>query len=89
LFWLRANEFGYSGLSLAKDNSYTFTNKGVNGGLPPFLPGASLVNGLPWGSRTAENSNPLTDVPNTGVIRHYEFTIARSKISPDGVGKSS
>ncbi|KAL1392058.1 Cupredoxin [Phyllosticta capitalensis] len=43
---------------------------------------------LPWGSRTANGSNPYTDMPDTGVTRYYEFTVSYMDISPDGVNKS-
>ena len=29
------------------------------------------------------------EIPNTGVIRSYTFTIARGIIAPDGVNKSA
>ena len=47
-----------------------------------------LPNGYPWGTKTCNNTNPYTDPPNTGVIRTYDFTIARGNIAPDGVNKS-
>lgn len=31
---------------------------------------------------------PYIDIPNTGVIRPYHFTIRRGFISPDGVNRS-
>ena len=37
-----------------------------------------------WGSRTANNTNPYTQPPNTGVIRSYDFHIKRGTIAPDG-----
>ncbi|KAK7512451.1 Cupredoxin [Phyllosticta citriasiana] len=43
---------------------------------------------LPWGSRTANGSNPYTDMPDTGVTRYYEFTVSYLNISPDGVDKA-
>ncbi|KUJ13615.1 uncharacterized protein LY89DRAFT_709299 [Mollisia scopiformis] len=57
----------------------------------PYLftsdPVTPLPQGFPWGTRTANNTNPrktLDDPPPTGVIRRYDFTIQRSKIAPDG-----
>nr|POF06252.1 oxidoreductase ops5 [Quercus suber] len=52
--------------------------------LPPFLSGP-MPGGRPWGSRTAKNTNYYQNPPETGVTRHYEFTISRQKIAPDGV----
>lgn len=46
-----------------------------------------IVNGWPWGSKTTSNSDPYTGLPNTGVIRKYEFTVARGTIAPDGYSK--
>lgn len=43
-----------------------------------------LPNGYPWGNRTANGSNPYTDVPNTNVTRYYNFTISRGQAAPDG-----
>ncbi|KAJ9660325.1 hypothetical protein H2198_002633 [Neophaeococcomyces mojaviensis] len=42
----------------------------------------------PWGSRTAKSTNPYQDAPDTGVVRSYNFTIARSTLAPDGVQRS-
>ena len=46
-----------------------------------------MVNGYPWGSKTASNSDPYNDAPDTGVVRSYDFTIARGKLAPDGFEK--
>ena len=46
-----------------------------------------IVNGWPWGSKSTSDSDPYTGPPNTGVVRHYEFTIARGTIAPDGYSK--
>ena len=48
-----------------------------------FLPDSPLPNGFPWSLRTAF-TNYHTDVPLTGVIRRYDFTISRGVIAPDG-----
>ncbi|KAK0516994.1 hypothetical protein JMJ35_000149 [Cladonia borealis] len=50
----------------------------------PFLTNNPLPNGYPWGNRTANDSNPYTDVPDTNVIRYYNFTISRGQAAPDG-----
>ncbi|TGO29898.1 hypothetical protein BPAE_0010g00840 [Botrytis paeoniae] len=47
-------------------------------------PVTPLPQGFPWGNRTANNSNPYTDAPHTGVIRRYDFTVQRGQASPDG-----
>ena len=52
--------------------------------LPQFLTSNPLPGGFPWGNKTADNSNPYTEVPGTGVTRHYQFTISRGQKSPDG-----
>ncbi|KIW35406.1 uncharacterized protein PV07_02104 [Cladophialophora immunda] len=39
----------------------------------------------PWGSRTASGSHPQNDMPDTGVTRYYDFTVARGTYAPDGV----
>ncbi|KAK5073814.1 hypothetical protein LTR64_007048 [Lithohypha guttulata] len=38
----------------------------------------------PWGDRRTTNADP-NDVPATGIVRSYNFTIARSTLAPDGV----
>ncbi|KAJ5612304.1 multicopper oxidase-domain-containing protein [Penicillium lagena] len=51
--------------------------------LPKFLLDGPMENGVPWG-----HANPAGDAPNTGVTRHYDFTITRAFKSPDGYNKS-
>ena len=62
------------------------------------------IAGFPWGDRSAALTNPFEQSPTTGkcqrprpqrqdlslagVVRNYEFTIARGNIAPDGVNKS-
>ncbi|EXJ64532.1 hypothetical protein A1O7_00868 [Cladophialophora yegresii CBS 114405] len=41
--------------------------------------------GCPWGDKTASGSHPTTDMPDTGVTRYYDFTVARNTLAPDGV----
>ncbi|MCJ1312325.1 hypothetical protein MMC25_005999 [Agyrium rufum] len=55
--------------------------------LPQFLGTASLSSPTPWGTRNVTNTNPYVDIPNTGVTRHYDFTISRGVIAPDGISK--
>ena len=57
--------------------------------LPEYL--ASGGEGIPWENRTVSNTNPLSQasIPQTGITRKYEFTIARGIISPDGFNKSA
>ncbi len=52
-----------------------------------FLTDNPLPNGFPWGSKTADNANPYSESPNTGVIRRYDFHVARGLIAPDGYEK--
>ncbi|MCJ1377952.1 hypothetical protein MMC17_001048 [Xylographa soralifera] len=60
--------------------------------LPDFLTDLNtpLPDGFPWGSRTANNTDPYIEslTPPTGVIRPYDFTISRGTIAPDGVPRS-
>lgn len=56
--------------------------------LPQHLTNNPIINGYPWGSATANGTNPYEESPNTGVIRSYHFTIARGYKAPDGVRKS-
>ncbi|KAF8861398.1 hypothetical protein BDZ45DRAFT_800116 [Acephala macrosclerotiorum] len=52
-------------------------------------PVTPLPQGKPWGGATAQNTNPYTNLPNTGVIRSYDFTVSRGIISPDGYEKNA
>ncbi len=52
-----------------------------------FLTSNPLPNGVPWGTKTAKNSNPYKEAPNTGMTRHYDFTLSRAQIAPDGYSK--
>lgn len=57
-----------------------------------FLPTDSskpVINGYPWGSKDAWNSDPYHNAPETGVVRSYDFTIARGTVAPDGFERSS
>ena len=56
--------------------------------LPTFLGAANTSSVPPWNNRTTHGSGP-GDIPSTGVIRHYDFNVARGIIAPDGVNKSS
>ncbi|KAH0538587.1 hypothetical protein FGG08_004837 [Glutinoglossum americanum] len=38
---------------------------------------------------TAFTANPDADIPQTGVTRYYDFTIARGQIAPDGVERQA
>ncbi|KAK4125200.1 multicopper oxidase [Parathielavia appendiculata] len=52
--------------------------------LPPFLADGPLLNEYTWGDRTDYGNNPYRDCPTTGVVRHYQFTVSRGYIAPDG-----
>lgn len=56
--------------------------------LPKYLDNNPLPNGYPWGRKTVANTNPK-DAPNTGITRHYDFTISRGELAPDGYLKKS
>lgn len=51
-----------------------------------FLVTNPLPGGTPWGTRTARQSNPYKDMPDTGVTRYYEWTIGTKTLAPDGYG---
>lgn len=56
--------------------------------LPHFLGDGPMPKGKPWGGRTAKHTNYYKDVPNTGMTRHYDFTVTAQDIAPDGVTMS-
>lgn len=49
--------------------------------------GEPMPHGRPWGEKSADHSDPYHDPPNTGVTRHYDFTVGEMMIAPDGVQK--
>lgn len=54
---------------------------------PPFMTFDNPTpDGFPWGARTAGQSNPYKDVPETGMTRYYNFTISKMTLAPDGYG---
>ena len=48
-----------------------------------------ITNGYPWGTKGAGNSDPYMDAPDTGVVRSYDFTVARGTVAPDGFEKNT
>src|SRR5436190_12470671 len=57
---------------------------------PPFMAvDHPMPDGYPWGCRTAGQSNPYRDVPETGMTRYYNFTISKMTLAPDGYGNSA
>jgi FtsP/CotA-like multicopper oxidase with cupredoxin domain len=56
--------------------------------LPAFLGGPDSA-GVPWGDRSANNTNYYQDIPDTGVTRFYDFTVGRATIAPDGYEKQA
>lgn len=52
--------------------------------LPHFLENNPLPQGRPWGSRTAQSTNYYDETPNTGVTRHYDWTVTRTACNLDG-----
>ncbi|CAL5868908.1 uncharacterized protein PFLUO_LOCUS3135 [Penicillium psychrofluorescens] len=54
--------------------------------LPLYLnhPGSTAPN--PWNNQTAQQVNP-NEIPYTGVVRRYHFSVARGTIAPDGVDR--
>ncbi|RDI76498.1 hypothetical protein Vi05172_g13512 [Venturia inaequalis] len=93
----------YSGFATAEAEAVYSTIGAVNGpSFPPYLPGdvrrlpkstnhlltiQPNQNRLPWGVKTANNSNPYLDMPDTGQTRSYTFTLSRAMITPDGYRK--
>ncbi|UKZ82511.1 hypothetical protein TrVFT333_010300 [Trichoderma virens FT-333] len=51
--------------------------------LPACLTNNPLPNGYPW-SNLDQHTNYYDTSPYTGVIRHYDFTVSRGVIAPDG-----
>ena len=56
--------------------------------LPYYLANNPQNSGVPWGSRTAANTNPYEQSPTTNVTINKHFTISRGVIAPDGVQKN-
>ena len=52
-----------------------------------LIVGSPIINGFPWGARSASTSDPYSGGADTGVTRSYDFTIARGTLSPDGYQK--
>ncbi|KAL9622747.1 MAG: hypothetical protein Q9160_002865 [Pyrenula sp. 1 TL-2023] len=46
-------------------------------------PSDGTDNNAPWGNATTSDTNPYTEVPNTGVVRSYDFTLTRSVLNLD------
>jgi FtsP/CotA-like multicopper oxidase with cupredoxin domain len=51
---------------------------------PKFLDSNPLPNGFPWGKKNPY-TNYYTDYPYTGVVRYYDWTVAKQDCAPDGV----
>ena len=82
-----------SGHGLRPSLSQSQTNGGCQLGtlnastLPDFVNSGPMPQGKPWGDRTCKDTNVYDDTPNTGMTRHYDFTISEMVIAPDGVEK--
>ena len=57
-------------------------------GLPYFLHDNVSIHSSPWANHTV-NGPTSQDIPQTGITRFYDFSVARGIIAPDGVNKSS
>lgn len=55
--------------------------------LPDFLSNSPTQHGKPWGDRNSTNTNYYLETPDTGVTRYYDWTISKTRCSPDGVEK--
>ncbi|TKA66579.1 hypothetical protein B0A49_06046 [Cryomyces minteri] len=56
--------------------------------LAPWVDGPTPQGyGAPWGGRDVKNTNPYdqSTVPNTGMTRHYSWTVTNTTLAPDGV----
>lgn len=62
-------------------NSVLGTSKAPK--LPHFLPGSPK--GKRWFRRASQNADYGNNIPDTGVTRHYDFTVSELDIAPDGV----
>ncbi|KAI0025995.1 Cupredoxin [Xylariomycetidae sp. FL0641] len=54
----------------------------------PYLPKCLLDSNetqCPWGAFNVTNTNQYTTRPDTGVTRHYDFTVTKLTAAPDGV----
>lgn len=40
-----------------------------------------------WHGLTTDHSNPYKSAPFTGAVRHYDLTVSRGRLAPDGVEK--
>ncbi|KAK4621999.1 oxidoreductase ptaK [Fulvia fulva] len=84
-----------SGHGLHPSLSQSQTNGGCELGtlnaskLPDFVHSGPMPGGKPWGDRTCKDTNQLDDTPNTGMTRHYDFTVSNMVIAPDGVEKNA
>lgn len=70
---------------LAGDSSFgTLDNPTLERYLDGPKPGGSI---WPWGDRSTNDTNPYNprEIPNTGITRHYDWTITNTTMSPDGV----
>jgi Multicopper oxidase len=56
---------------------------------PAYLTNNPMPNGYPWGTRTARESNPYMECPQTGVTRYYNWTVGSATLAPDGFCISS
>ncbi|KAJ5902064.1 hypothetical protein N7495_002592 [Penicillium taxi] len=54
--------------------------------IPKYLDNPKTPGSNPWQHKTADQVNP-NDIPYTGVVRRYHFTIGRATIAPDGVDR--
>ncbi|KAL2143119.1 hypothetical protein VTI28DRAFT_333 [Corynascus sepedonium] len=71
-------------LTQSKTNGLSLLGTLLAPTLPRFLTNNPMPNGYPWGSLTDWGDNQYTEYPRTGVVRHYEFTVSRGVIAPDG-----
>jgi FtsP/CotA-like multicopper oxidase with cupredoxin domain len=56
--------------------------------LDRYLDGPKPGGGIwPWGDRSCNDTNPYNprEIPNTGVTRHYHWTVTNTTMAPDGV----
>jgi FtsP/CotA-like multicopper oxidase with cupredoxin domain len=72
-------------LTILTTNIDTKNLTGTTSYLPHFLDNNPLPGGYPWGSWQANDTDAYQRWPETGVKRHYDFTISQTPCAPDGI----
>ena len=86
--WIPYGQSLESQLSQEKTNGKSVLGTSKAPKLPHFLSDAGDSKQKRWDRRAPKDSDLGYDIPNTGVTRHYDFTVSELDISPDGVTRS-